>query len=200
MINSRIQTVGTISLPAINTEHAMLPFDLATLEGVALEHLEIVKQMISSLKVRVGTAFFTLHGKMLKKSETLRRPIPHTDGNYTAFVRGVPYNKSHTGGNGHSHRVGHGGGRHTGYTNEKGGIIIASTFAACKAYEGVFDGEPAEGGDCSHIKLNDGFMLGAGKMYYGNNRMIHESLPMTQDVHRTFARISLPETHEYEVN
>ena len=41
------------------------------------------------------------------------------------------------------------------------------------------------------------FKLKPNKIYYGNKHFIDESLPVSDDVHRVFARITMPEAHQY---
>lgn len=83
------------------------------------------------------------------------------------------------------------------YVNPKGGIILATNYASCLGWQGEYKGLPKVGGDCRHIKLDTPHLLKANKVYYGNNHFIHESLPVGRDIHRVFARITLPENHEY---
>ncbi len=194
MISKSIAT-SSVELPMVECEISMIPFDLDTLTGVPLEFIAIVKQMLSGIKNNGGQAFFTIHGKKLKTNETLRRGAPHTDGNYCA----------------EKHRFGGGGGWKIGengpsidskdhsdyYLTERGGIILASNFESCLGWNGEFTGTPKVGGDCRHIELNKPFMLKKDTVYYGNNHFIHESLPVTEDVHRVFARITMPINHVY---
>lgn len=78
---STFKETNDIELPFINKELSMLPFDLETLEGLPSEFVETVSTMLQGV-IGKGTAFFTIHGKTLKSGNTLRRPSPHTDGNY----------------------------------------------------------------------------------------------------------------------
>ena len=86
------------------------------------------------------------------------------------------------------------------YCIDKGGIILASNYQACIGWVGEYQGLPAVGGYCEHIQLNEPFGLKENNVYYGNNHFIHESLAMSDDVHRVFARITLPETHIYDLS
>jgi hypothetical protein len=187
---------GSINLPIIDGEFSMIPFNMSTLEGLPNEFKLVAKQMMSSIKTSSVIAYFTIHGKKLKKSQTLRRGAPHTDGNYE------PINMSFGGGGGF--KVGENGPRlgsdihNRQYLSDLGGIILASNFSSCLGWVGEFEGLPKRGGDCRHIELGKPFMLEANKIYYGNNHFIHESLPMSEDVHRVFARITLPESHAYQ--
>ncbi len=81
-MKSMIAKTNTINLPIITGEYSMIPFDLNTLAGIPSEFLATAMQMLARIKHEGGKAFFTIHCKMLKASQTLRRGAPHTDGNY----------------------------------------------------------------------------------------------------------------------
>lgn len=187
--------VNTINLPLIDGEFSMISFDLQSLEGLPTEFKEIVQNMVKGVKGLVGEAYFTIHGKLLSKNDTLRRGGPHTDGSYDK--------QTYSWGGGSGWKVGENGPPvgsepHTKlYAAETGGLILTSNFESCLGWEGEYEGAPAIGGDCKDIELDEPFMLEANKVYYGNNHFIHESLPVSEDVHRVFARITLPEDHVY---
>lgn len=189
--------VGTINLPPMIGEHSLIPFDLATLEGLPKEYIDIVSKMITSIKNKVGTAFFTIHGAILKAGQTHRRPGKHTDGSYDKAVfdwssGGWKVNQDGPDISSDDHaRL---------YTSNKGGIILASNHTACIGYLGEYEDNIGKGGNCEHINLSESFKLKPNTIYYGNNHFIHESIPMDQDVHRVLARITLPSTHEFEMN
>ena len=171
-----------IELPLITGEFSMIPFDLLTLTGLSKEFKNIVIDMLKGVSHKGGEAYFTLHGKILSKSETLRRGGAHTDGNYE------PYNMSFGTGGGGGWKVGENGPaintrlHHRQYVKDTGGIILASNHEACLGWNGEYEGLPKVGGDCSHIELDDPFLLEKNKVYYGNNHFIHESLPVEGDV------------------
>lgn len=196
MIKSVSKKLNSIEIPFFNGEVSMLPFNLSDLTTLPTEFRETVKEMIKNLPNKVGEAFLTVHGKFVKKSKTLRRGAPHIDGNYLKEFA------SWGSGGGNGWKVGENGMRLTSkehslsYENEKGGMLIASNYSACKGWNGVFDDKAGVGGDCSHLRLNEGFMLEANKVYYGNSQFIHESLPLDKDVHRVMYRITLPIEHE----
>ena len=193
-MQSTFRETNTINLPFVNEELSMLPFDLVTLVGLPSELKSTVRAMLKGVKAK-GTAFFTIHGKTLKTGDTLRRPAPHTDGNYEPVTMGF--------GGGGGWKIGENGSpvnteEHTRqYANECGGIILATNYPSCLGWSGEYDGLPNVGGDCRHIELDEPHLLKADTVYYGNNHFIHESLPVGRDVHRVFARITLPQTHEY---
>lgn len=173
----------------------MMPFDLNKVSDLPEQFQLITKQLLNGIKHNGGMAFLTVHGKKLLASQTLRRGGPHTDGNYE------PMAMTFGSGGGSGWKIGENGPaintafHDRQYNNEKGGIILASNFSSCLGWVGEFDGMPDVGGDCRAISLNDPFMLDSGKIYYGNNHFIHESIPVTEDVHRVFVRITMPEDH-----
>ena len=193
---SLCREVGDIDVPLFTGELKMIPFNLKTLEGVPDKFKELVKNITSHLNNKNGQAFLTIHGKQLNKNQTLRRPGPHTDGNYE------PYKMTF----GNGWKVGENGPpvgselHKRQYTADKGGIILCTNYSSSLGYQGEFSDMPSVGGDCSHIKLTKPFKLLAGKIYYGNNHFIHESLPVDKDIHRVMVRITLPEQHTYETH
>lgn len=192
---STFKETNEITLPFTNQEISMIPFDLESLTGLPIEFKGVVTVMLKGIKAK-GTAFFTIHGKSLKAGRTLRRPAPHTDGNYE------PLNMSFGGGGG-GWKIGENGPsintdeHNRQYISKTGGIILATNYASCLGWNGEYSGFPSVGGDCRHVSLDDPQLLKANTVYYGNNHFIHESLPVGRDVHRVFARITLPEDHYY---
>lgn len=194
---SAFKETNAIDLPFTNKEISMIPFDLDTLIGLPAEFKSTATAMLKGIKAQ-GTAFFTIHGKTLKAGKTLRRPAAHTDGNYE------PVNMSFGGGGGGGGwKIGENGpsintDKHNRqYISKTGGIILATNYASCLGWNGEYSGLPSVGGDCRHIKLDEPHLLKANTVYYGNNHFIHESLPVGKDVHRVFARITMPEGHKY---
>ena len=192
---------GSIELPLIEGEFQMIPFNISTFEGLYGKFLGIAKEMMKGIRHKGGTAYFTIHGKKLKKGQTLRRGGAHIDGNYEP-------NLMDFGGSGGSGgwKIGEEG-RPVGhpvherqFTAPNGGIVLASNYQACNGWIGEYDGIPQKGGDCTHFELDEPFPLVPNRVYYANNHFIHESLPMSDDVHRVFARITMPEDHEYQTN
>ncbi|MCP4909706.1 MAG: hypothetical protein GY907_03280 [Bacteroidetes bacterium] len=199
-MKSLVLSKGAISLPMVEGEHSMIPFNLDDFAGLTGDFLEIAKNMMQDIKHQGGISYFTIHGQKLKKGQTLRRGGAHTDGNYE------PHLMTFGGGGGNGWKVGESGHKpghpthQRQYVKDTGGIVIASNYRACNGWVGEFEGVPGRGGDCSHIQLNDHFELKANEIYYGNNHFIHESLAMKDDVHRVFARITMPENHVFEGN
>ena len=195
-IISTARSLASIQLPNFDGHLSMVPFDLRTLAGLPSEFISLVKQMTQSLSL-TGTGYFTIHGKTLLQGETLRRPGAHTDGNYEPCSWGN--------GGGGGWKIGENGPavdtkyHQDSYLTPLGGIILASNYEACDGWLGEFQGDIGVGGDCSSIPLTHGkFQLSKDTIYYGNNHFIHESLPMSDNVHRVLARITLPQDHTYQ--
>lgn len=191
MILSISKELYPVSIPQHEGEIKMLPFDLSNLEAIPAKFKSLVSKMIEFLPIKQGIAYLTVDGKLVEKGKTQRRGGAHTDGNYLqeGDWGGGGGNGWKVGGNGRSltpaeHKLS--------YESETGGMIITSNYPACKGWNGIFDGKPNTGGDCSHIKLDTGFMLKPNTVYYGNSQWIHESLPIDQTTHRTLVRITLP--------
>ena len=149
-----------------------------------------MKEIVAASPKQTGKAYITIDEKIVRKGESHRRGGPHTDGNYL-FGWG-----------------GGGGGWLTGedgrflpreqheeqYCSEKGGMLIVSSYEACKGWNGEFEGQPNQGGDCTHLDLSNmnSFNLKSHTLYWGNSTFIHESLPLEEDVERQLVRITLP--------
>jgi len=182
-MESIVITTNNIELPYLEGEWPMYPFSLNNLNTLA-GFKNVARQMLNGVIHNGGVAYFTFHGKILKKGETLRRGGPHTDGNYE------PMNMDFARGGGNGWKVGENGPsvnsdlHRRQYLSDKGGILIASNYESCLGWSGDYKGTPGVGGDCN-------------KVYYGNNHFIHESLPVDADIHRVMARITMPENHRF---
>lgn len=197
-MKSNVIKTSSITLPLIEGEFSMIPFDLTTLDGLPDRFKQIAKQMLMNIKHKGGNGYFTIHGKKLKKGDTLRRGGAHIDGNYE------PTEMDFGQGGGNGWKVGENG-RPVGhvihnrqYVKNTGGVVMASNYHACNGWEGEYKETPEKGGDCTHFDLGEGFELEPNSVYYGNNHFIHESIPMKDDVHRVLARITMPENHVYK--
>lgn len=194
-MQSLVKQLDEVKIPYFDGEMSMIPFNLFDLKGVPEYFKGVVNNMTKHLIHRQGEAFLTVHGKTLKKNQTLRRGGAHTDGSYDKLVF------DWGGGGWKVGQVGPGTSTEDHknlYLSNTGGIIITSNFESCLGWSGEFDGVPGRGGDCSHITLGEPFMLKRNKIYYGNNHFIHESIPVSEDCHRVMVRITLPKDHKYE--
>lgn len=223
MIVSICKPVGEVIIPKYDGELSMIPFNLNDLSGVPKKFKALVRQMIKTLSDKNGVAFLTVHGKIINPGETQRRGGKHIDGNYLNINSasgwsngwaGRPKNtassfkgKSWSGSNtGNGWKVGEGGTALTteehkrSYLTKTGGMLIASTYPACRGWVGEFEGQPNIGGDCTHLDTGEGFMLKPNTVYFGNSQFIHESLQINEVTHRTIVRITLPESYEFVHN
>jgi hypothetical protein len=188
MITSISQKLYSVQIPDYTGEIKMMPFSLETLAEIPQQFNSMVAKMIEFLPIKQGIAYLTVDGKIVEKGKSHRRGGVHIDGNYIQETRSW----------GGGWKVGEGGrilsSEHhkLSYENETGGMLIASTYPACKGWNGIFEGNPYVGGDCSRIKVGEGFMLEPNTAYYGNSQFLHESLPIEETTHRVVARITLP--------
>lgn len=77
---------------------------------------------------------------------------------------------------------------------EPEGLILASNLTAARAWNGYYVGMPKEGGDCSHINLDnlEQVDMEQNYVYCGNVTMLHESLIIKEDTLRTVVRLNVP--------
>lgn len=196
MILSVSRELYPINIPQFTGQIKMMPFNLESLHEVPGALTKLVANMIAGLPVKKGIAYLTMDGKMVPKGTSQRRGGVHIDGNYLPSGWGGDGNG--TGGSG-GWKVGEGGRiisseeHKLSYQSSTGGMLIASTYPACKGWVGRFEGEAYVGGDCTRIKdLGEGFILKRNVVYYGNSQFLHESLPVDINIHRVMARITLP--------
>jgi hypothetical protein len=73
-------------------------------------------------------------------------------------------------------------------------IILASDYTACIGYHGKWTGPVGAGGDCSNIDVSRmrPVIMQANTVFVGNAAMVHESVPVFQDVCRTVVRLNVP--------
>lgn len=192
-INSKSKVGNLVKIPFFYGHVKMLPFNPKTVLEVPKRFRNTIMQMLSNLPYLPEVAYLTIDGKVLLPNKSHRRPGAHIDGNYLSEICGWG---SSTGGwkvdepgtlNEEQHQKS--------YFSNTGGMLITSSKAGCRGFNGVFEGKPGVGGDCSHIQLNEGFILEPNRVYYGNSRFIHESLPSKNLKYRTLIRITLPEDY-----
>jgi len=193
MLKSKSKMIKPISLPEYRGDQVyMHEFDMAnpSLPKGYERWNTTLKEMVVASPKQTGKAYITIDEKIVKAGKSHRRGGPHTDGNYL-FGWG-----------------GGGGGWLTGedgrllpreqheeqYCSEKGGMLMVSSYEACKGWNGDYEGQPNQGGDCSHLDLSkmNNFNLKSNTLYWGNSTFIHESLPLEEDVKRQLVRITLP--------
>ena len=192
MITSISKELYEVQIPNFTGEVKMLPFNLENLAEIPKQFKEMVLKMIEVLPIKKGIAYFTIDGKTVEQGKSQRRGGVHIDGNYLPLL-------SWGNGGGNGWKVGEGGRilssieHKQSYETKTGGMLIASTYPACKGWNGTFEGKPYIGGDCTRLEgLGEGFVLKPNTVYYGNSQWLHESLPIDNTTHRIVARITLP--------
>ena len=139
---------------------------------VMAEGYEDYGPLITALVQRAGVtgeAHMTVDEKIVQPGMSQRRPGAHLDGRFLGDeLRWDPW----------------------AYSNRMA-LVVASSVAGCKVYEGDFDAEPAEGGDLEHIReqLPEGELLPANRGFLLSPDCIHESLIFNEPTKRTFLRI-----------
>jgi hypothetical protein len=192
MLKSLSKKITEITLPEYKGDVLyMHPVELSNLTlPLGYERWEsTIKQMLSHSPTKDGIAYITIDEKKIVKGESHRRGGPHTDGNFLYGWGGS--DGWLTGANGRElAREQH----EAQYCAEEGGMLIVSSYAACKGWNGVFEGEPSQGGNCESIDLSkmEEFLMNSNDLYWGNSTFIHESLVIDENVNRQLVRITLP--------
>lgn len=180
VLQSSIRNLCQVDLPYAGRQHYMHNFDLSepTVPEGFEDYLPVVRRIVDSAGVRHGVAYLTVDEKVVKAGMSQRRPGAHVDGCFMPTEM----------------RWGHGGWNH--YCNhvpsDRMPVIVASSVAGCKVWEGEFMAEPREDGDLSHLELGDGLIAEAGRAYWLSPDCIHESMRFSEDTQRTFIRIAMP--------
>lgn len=194
IINSNVVMLNKIVLPKFEGlqlyMHKVSPNKINLPNGFK-KYKKIIESMLSMIPNFLDEMYVTIDEKFLQKGNSHRRSGPHTDGNYIYGWGGgggwlTGENGRHLSREKHVHQ----------YLSNTGGMLIASDYSSCKAWKGNIEGEPNQGGDCSHLieKLNnlDSLFLEKNTVYFMNSTAIHESLPVDENVHRNLIRITLP--------
>lgn len=153
----------------------MMPVELGSLKGIPSQYhgliMNLYNVMESRFKGMIG--YLTIDEQELEPNETLRRGGLHVDGYY------------------HGKCGAWGGGG--GWGSVGNGMLTISSTPHCKAYLGMFDGEPMAEGECDHLTVpNDGELFEAGHIYWVDGACVHESMPVEKNTKRQFVRLSMP--------
>lgn len=191
MLNSDYRLLCEVRLPYAGRQKYMHSFDLAApvmAEGFE-DYLEPVVALCQAAGAVEGLAHMTVDEKIVAAGMSQRRPRPHVDGCF------MP--KRNQWGQG-------GGGGWLHYCNDIGAggfqrmsVIVVASEVGCRAWRGLFDGDPAMDGDLSHLSLGDGEVLPANVGYLLSPDCVHESMLMKRPTRRTFLRIALPVNFEF---
>jgi len=188
MLNSDYRKLCEVSLPFQARQKYMHTFDLAhpiMAEGFE-DYLEPVVSLCKAAGAVKGLAHMTVDEKIIAAGMSQRRPKPHVDGCFVPSLRSW----SHDGGGGWLHHCNDIGTKEIGRMP----VIVVSSVAGCRAWRGVFDGQPKSDGDLSHIadQLGDGAVLPENTGFLLSPDCVHESMIFNQETRRTFLRIALP--------
>ena len=175
ILKSRCYKVGEFTPPKFDGRKPRSLLYLDRSFGGPTTFNECIKAMTAHLENKTGDAWLMIDGRFVKKGEIHRFPNPHVNGG-----RGLKPKES--------------------MQPDSGGIILLSNYQACRGWVGDFEGEPDDKFECSHMDLGEGFLLEPNSIYYANQEFVHESLPFTEDAHRTLIRITLPSSILYKEN
>jgi hypothetical protein len=188
MLNSDYRKLCHVELPYAGRQKYMHTFDLSNpvMASGFEDYLEPVLALCTSAGATSGLAHMTVDEKIILAGMSQRRPKPHVDGCFGPA----------------SATWGHGGWAH-GCNNiaikdfRRMPVIIASNAIGCVAWRGVFDGQPKNDGDLSHLDLPKGEILPANVGYLLSADCVHESMIQPVDVQRSFLRIALPSDFKF---
>jgi hypothetical protein len=177
MLNSHFKPLIDISLPYKGRQLYMHSFNIdnpTMLEGFE-DYYDTVISLLKASGRSQGVAHMTVDEKIIPAGMSQRRPKPHVDGHYTGT------------------HWGHGGWGHC-QELPRMAVIVASSVAGCKAWEGQFEAQPKNDGDLTHIEheLGTGVILPPNVGYLLSPDCIHESMIFNEPIQRTFLRIALP--------
>jgi hypothetical protein len=187
MLHSDYRPLVKVSLPYAARQKYMHSFDLSnpTMAEGFEDYLAPITALCTAAGATDGIAHMTVDEKIVQAGMSQRRPKPHVDGCF--IPKAMAW--------------GHGGPAWAHYCNNIPGapiarmsVIVVSSVAGCKAWRGVFDGEPKNDGDLSHIadQLGEGEVLPPNVGYLLSPDCIHESMIFENETQRTFLRIALP--------
>lgn len=176
--DSRFAEVGQLEFPTFGGVRVMMmPFRLdSPRETVPIaEWADAVATLCEMASVKQGVAYLTIDEAMVRIGETHRRPGLHVDG--------VGPDGRAGGWGGASHAPNY-------------GMLVAASHVGCRAWAKTFLGKPGPNGDCSALAEqcgeNSAVILRAGTVYQCGPLTVHEAIPMQEDTHRQFVRVSMP--------
>jgi hypothetical protein len=189
-MESVVKKTNKVEFPEFTNERIyMAPFKKNDIPDELSRWKPTIDSMLDGVETD-ETLYLMVDQGVIESGESHRRPGPHIDGNWIDSTRahGTP---GHVTPNAHRTMPS----RHdTSADLYDETVILASDYASCKAYEGLYEGEWGEGGDCTKMDLSETneIQLESGYAYQGNVYMVHESMPVMQDVSRTLVRINVP--------
>jgi len=199
MLNSNYRPLCAVNLPFQNRQHYMHAIDLAApvMRPGFEDYLQSVTDLCRAAGANKGIAYMTVDEKVVRAGWSQRRPKPHVDG---VFIPDRLHRDGKTMGDWGS--GGGGGWNHSCNDIGVGGVrrmpvIVAASAVGCRVWRGMFDAVPAEGGDLSHLDLDEGEIVPANVGYLLSPDCVHESMIQPIPVQRSFLRIALPVDFKY---
>jgi len=207
MLHSFYYPIARVEFPEyLGRQHYMHEFDPMhpTMPRGFEDYIPMACKLADAMGV-IDPIFITIDEKIVQSGQSQRRPGPHVDGcfiptkpeakakaeaesltvklddNFTGYWGHQPY------GSGWNH-----------YCNavpmKRMPVIVASSVAGCRVWEGSFDAEPQNDGDLSHIwdDLGKGVVLPANTAYLLSPDCVHESMVFNEPTQRQFIRLALP--------
>lgn len=175
---SEVLAVGSVGFPEWQREFAyMVPFGPDGLPEHLLRWSPLVESMLCGLKF--SRAFLTVDAAVILRNRSHRRPGIHIDG---AWEPGLSMH-------GGRHRPGPSHG-----ANSEQLLILASDVEGCSAFNGEFQLDDFNGGDCSSVPIKslERIRMLPGVAYAGDAcSFIHEPLPMQADCRRSLVRLNV---------
>jgi hypothetical protein len=171
---------GHVEFPEFSgTRVMMMPIIIGSFNEIPdeIEQYEDMLAEMFSMAGHIGkVGYITLDERKLLAGETTRRSGLHVDGVYQG-------NMGAWGGGG-------------GWGSVGNGMLTASSYPGCRAWNQSFSATPGPEGECDHLAAecrdSAARVFAAGDVYWLDGLCVHESLPMTEAVSRQFLRLSLP--------
>jgi len=81
-------------------------------------------------------------------------------------------------------------------------MLLVSNYIGCKAFNGTYNGEFGEGGDCSNIDLSSlkSEIMNPNDVYFLNALAIHEPLIIKEKINRSLIRINFHPDYVWKNN
>ena len=188
---STVKIIGSTSFPEWRGErHYMVPF---TKRNGLPDQLRHWQHTVNSMLANVETEdeiYLMVDQTFVKAGHTQRRPGVHVD------MYWHPSISAHGGGHGHTTSPSRHDSRHCNSGSFHEGIILSSSVVGGVAYIGEWDQNfmNPKDGDCSKLDVSNlqKVIMEPNKVYAGDTiAMLHESVPVEQDCHRTLVRLNV---------
>lgn len=186
--------------PAEGRQLKMHAFELhaPTVPAGFEDYLGPVRILCEAAGAREGLAYLTVDEKIVQPGWSQRRPRPHVDG---CYLDGRA-KWSHGGGWQHvCNNVGDPDLVRPDGSIKRMSIIVAASAAGCRAWRGIFKGDPAPDGDLGHISdqlaTAESVVVPPHEGYLLSPDCVHESMILDVPTPRAFLRIALPLGFEF---